>query len=82
MNLGVLDGPMQITTFDLLFPPRQLLGGTQGERRDLVEILDMLAAGKVKPAIETYPLEKANEARDRLAAGKVRYRAVLLHRQS
>ncbi len=42
----------------------------------------MLAAGKVKPAIETYPLEKANEARDRLAAGKVRYRAVLLHRQS
>ena len=82
VNLGALDGPMQITTFDLLFPPKQLLGGSQGERRDLVEILDMLAAGRMKPLIETYPLEKANEVRDRLAAGKVRYKAVLLHRHA
>jgi 2-desacetyl-2-hydroxyethyl bacteriochlorophyllide A dehydrogenase len=80
VNLGALDGPIQITTADLLFPPKQLLGGSQGERRDLVEILYLLAAGKVKPAIETYPLEKANDVRERLAAGKVRYRAVLQHR--
>ncbi len=80
VNLGALDGPIQLTSADLLFPPRELLGGTQGERRDLVEILEMLAAGKVKPAVETYPLELANEARERLASGKVRYRAVLQHR--
>jgi D-arabinose 1-dehydrogenase-like Zn-dependent alcohol dehydrogenase len=78
VNLGAIDGPIQLTTFELMFPRRELLGGSQGERRDLVEILDMLAAGKVKPALETYPLERANEARDRLASGKVRYRAVLV----
>ena len=39
-----------------------------------------VASGKVKPRIETYPLEKANEVRERLVAGKVRYRAVLTHR--
>jgi alcohol dehydrogenase/propanol-preferring alcohol dehydrogenase len=49
----------------------------QNHRRDLVEALELTAAGKVRPQIETYPLEKANEVRDRLAAGKVRYRAVL-----
>jgi D-arabinose 1-dehydrogenase-like Zn-dependent alcohol dehydrogenase len=38
-----------------------------------------VAQGKVKPTIETYPLERANEVRDRLEAGKVRYRAVLQH---
>jgi D-arabinose 1-dehydrogenase-like Zn-dependent alcohol dehydrogenase len=80
VNLGALDGPVQLTTADLMFPPKELLGGSQGDRRELVEILDLLAAGKVKPAVETYPLEKANEVRDRLAAGKVRYRAVLMHR--
>jgi D-arabinose 1-dehydrogenase-like Zn-dependent alcohol dehydrogenase len=80
VNLGALDGPVQVTTADLMFPPKELLGGSQGDRRDLVEILDMLAAGKVKPAVEIYALEKANEVRDRLAAGKVRYRAVLVHR--
>jgi len=35
--------------------------------------------GKVRPVIETYPLEEANAVRERLAAGKVRYRAELLH---
>jgi D-arabinose 1-dehydrogenase-like Zn-dependent alcohol dehydrogenase len=33
----------------------------------------------VKPAVETYPLGEVNAVRERLAAGKVRYRAVLLH---
>ena len=36
-------------------------------------------SGKVKPVLEVYPLEKANEVRERLEAGKVRYRAVLQH---
>jgi hypothetical protein len=40
---------------------------------------ELAAAGKVKPKIETYPLAKVNEVRERLAAGKVRYRAVLQH---
>jgi D-arabinose 1-dehydrogenase-like Zn-dependent alcohol dehydrogenase len=40
-----------------------------------------VAKGKVKPVIETYPLEEANSVRERLISGKVRYRAVLLHQR-
>jgi D-arabinose 1-dehydrogenase-like Zn-dependent alcohol dehydrogenase len=31
----------------------------------------------VKPVLETYPLDRVNDARERLESGKVRYRAVL-----
>jgi D-arabinose 1-dehydrogenase-like Zn-dependent alcohol dehydrogenase len=62
-----------------MFLSRQLrlVGSMQDERRDLVEALDLVAAGKVKPWIETYPLERVNEVRERLMGGRVRYRAVL-----
>ena len=57
----------------------QIRGASQNERRDLVEILDLAAAGKVKPALEVYPLAEINKAYVRLDEGKVRYRAVLVH---
>jgi D-arabinose 1-dehydrogenase-like Zn-dependent alcohol dehydrogenase len=77
VNLGALDGPIQVSAFELMFPARRLLGGSQGARRDLVELLDLVAAGKVKTKLETYPLDKINEVRDRQEAGKVRFRAVI-----
>lgn len=80
VNMGVTtDGPIAIDPMTLMMGQRQLRGSSQDERSDLWEALQLVASGKVKPAIEAYPLEKANEVRDRLAAGKVRYRAVLLH---
>jgi D-arabinose 1-dehydrogenase-like Zn-dependent alcohol dehydrogenase len=36
-------------------------------------------SGKVVPRLELYPLERVNHVRERLEAGKVRYRAVLVH---
>jgi D-arabinose 1-dehydrogenase-like Zn-dependent alcohol dehydrogenase len=77
--LGALDGPIQFDAFQLMFPPRRLIGGTQGERRDLVELLDLVAAKKVKPQLETYPLDRINDVRERQEAGKVRFRAVITH---
>ena len=77
VNMGALDGPIQADAMFFLSRQVRLVGSTQNDRRDLVEALDLAATGKVKPQIETYPLEKANDVRDRLAAGKVRYRAVL-----
>ena len=62
-----------------MFGQRQIRGSSQDERSDLYEALNLVAQGKVKPAIETYPLDQVNTVRDRLEAGKVRYRAVLLH---
>jgi D-arabinose 1-dehydrogenase-like Zn-dependent alcohol dehydrogenase len=80
VNMGVTtDGPIAIDPMSLLLSQRQLRGSSQDERSDLIEALELVACGKVKPLIETYPLAKVNEVRERLAQGKVRYRAVLRH---
>jgi D-arabinose 1-dehydrogenase-like Zn-dependent alcohol dehydrogenase len=79
INMGVPEGPIAIDPMTLMFGQRQLRGSTQDERSDLFEALALVARGKVTPKIETYPLAKVNEVRERLAAGKVRYRAVLQH---
>jgi len=79
VNLGVPDGPLTISSQTLMWGQRQLRGSSQDERSDLYEALQLTAAGKVKPLIELYPLARANEAREHLEAGKVRYRAVLQH---
>ena len=77
VNMGALDGPIQADSMHFLGRQIRLIGSMQNERRDLVEALELAAAKKVKPMVEVYPFEKINEARDRLAEGKVRYRAVI-----
>jgi D-arabinose 1-dehydrogenase-like Zn-dependent alcohol dehydrogenase len=79
VNMGVPDGPLAVSSPMLMWGQRQLRGSSQGKRSDLHEALTLVAAGKVKPKVELYPLSRVNEARDRLQAGKVRYRAVLQH---
>ncbi len=80
VNMGVAtDGPIAIDVMTLMMGQRQLRGSSQDEPGDLHEALQLVASGKVKPAIETYPLAEVNAVRERLEKGKVRYRAVLLH---
>lgn len=80
VNMGLAtDGPISIDVMTLMMGLRQLRGASQDQLSHLHEALQLVATGKVKPAIETYPLAEANAVRDRLAAGKVRYRAVLMH---
>jgi D-arabinose 1-dehydrogenase-like Zn-dependent alcohol dehydrogenase len=79
VNMGVPDGPLTISSQTLMWGQRQLRGSSQDERSDLYETLTLAAAGKIKPKIELYPLARANEVRERLQEGKVRYRAVLQH---
>jgi 2-desacetyl-2-hydroxyethyl bacteriochlorophyllide A dehydrogenase len=75
--MGLVEAPIQISVMDLLLDQCRIVGSTQNRRGDLVEALDLAAQGKVKPILEEYPIDRANEVRDRLEAGKVRYRAVL-----
>ena len=79
INMGVPDAPISIDPFGLLMSQRQLRGSSQDERSDLYEALQLVAKGKVKPVVETYPLARINEVRERLESGKVRYRAVIQH---
>jgi D-arabinose 1-dehydrogenase-like Zn-dependent alcohol dehydrogenase len=56
-----------------------VLGGKQGPRQDLRDLLTYAAAGAVLPHIEPYPLGQVARAMQRLVERRVRYRAVLLH---
>jgi alcohol dehydrogenase, propanol-preferring len=53
-------------------------GSILGTRKDLQESLQFAAEGKVKPTIETQPLEAVNDVFDRLRSGKVNGRVVIV----
>jgi D-arabinose 1-dehydrogenase-like Zn-dependent alcohol dehydrogenase len=79
VTMGVT-GPLQITNMTtLLFKQCSVKGSTHNNRSDLVEVLQFMAAGKVKPRTELFPISEINHVRERVEAGKVRYRAILQH---
>ncbi len=79
VNTGVADGPIAIDPTRALLGRLELRGSMPDDRRDLADVLSLAARGKIRPKIEIYPLAQANEARQRLEDGKVRYRAILQH---
>lgn len=63
----------------MLFKQTSITGAAPDNPADLVDILGLLAAGKVKPQLEIYPVDEINRVLARLAGGKVRRRAVVTH---
>jgi len=55
----------------------RLMGSSQNGPEYLYEALDFVAKGKVKVMAETYKLDEIGKAYDRVADGKVRFRAVI-----
>jgi len=55
----------------------RIMGSSQNGPEYLYEALDYAAKGKVKVVAETYKLEEIAKAYDRVADGKVRFRAVI-----
>lgn len=69
---------------DISFPPIMMAGGelriqasAVGTRKDLREVLDMAAAGKVHCEVAAQPLSQANEVMEHLRAGSISGRVVL-----
>jgi dehydrogenase len=56
---------------------QQIIGSTHNGLDELVEALDLVAAGKVTPVIELFDAENVADALDRAAKGEVRFRAVV-----
>jgi len=52
-------------------------GSIVGTRKDMQEALDFAARGKIRPQIETAPLESINDVFDRMLSGKINGRVVL-----
>ncbi|MGH3725302.1 MAG: alcohol dehydrogenase catalytic domain-containing protein [Mycobacterium sp.] len=55
---------------------QKVIGSTHGGLQRLAEVLDYAAKGRVKPIVQTYSLDQATEAYDRLVSGQVRFRGV------
>lgn len=75
--LGVPDKPFELNTLPLILGERTVKGWPSGTGMDSEDTLEFSALNGVKPRIETYPLEKAPEAFDRMMSGKARFRVVL-----
>ena len=75
--VGAPDGPVVINPFPLLLGRRTVAGWPSGTGMDSEDTLNFSALTGVKPMIETYPLEKAEEAYDRMMSGAARFRVVL-----
>src|SRR5262249_4404160 len=68
---------VKVTVLPLVFARRGVAGGPRGAAIDSEDTLRFSALTGVKPLIETYPLDKAPEAYDRMMSGKARFRVVL-----
>jgi D-arabinose 1-dehydrogenase-like Zn-dependent alcohol dehydrogenase len=60
-----------------LFKRARVIGSMQNSPEYLYEALDYAAKGRVKEIAETYPLADIGQAYARVAAGEVRFRAVI-----
>jgi alcohol dehydrogenase len=74
--MGVGHEPLNYTP-ELMFKRVAMIGSSQNGPEYLYEALDYAAKGKVKVVAETYKLDDIGKAYDRVADGKVRFRAVV-----
>jgi alcohol dehydrogenase len=74
--MGLSDEPLGFNLGMMLGRVR-MIGSSQNGPEYLYEALDYAAKGKVKVVAETFKLDDINKAYDRVAEGKVRFRAVI-----
>ena len=70
-------GPMTISPLLLLSGRRSVKGWYSGTSIDSQDTLAFSVLSGVRSMNEVFPLEKVNEAYDRMASGKARFRVVL-----
>jgi D-arabinose 1-dehydrogenase-like Zn-dependent alcohol dehydrogenase len=75
--VGVDAEPMQVAPMQLVAGSRRVLGHASGTSKDSEDTLDFSSQMKIAPRIETYPLEEAAAAYERMMSGKARFRVVL-----
>jgi propanol-preferring alcohol dehydrogenase len=76
--VAVPHDPLQIMASTLVFGGRRVIGALTGTVVDNEETLAFSLLQDVKPLIQTFPLEQAQEAYDRMMRADVRFRAVLV----
>jgi uncharacterized zinc-type alcohol dehydrogenase-like protein len=75
--VGLPVSTLNISLIPLVFGQKSVVGSVVGGRHFMKEMLEFAAIHQIKPMIETMPLSQINEAMDKVAANKARYRIVL-----
>jgi D-arabinose 1-dehydrogenase-like Zn-dependent alcohol dehydrogenase len=75
--VGVPDKPFEVGAVPLIMGSRSIAGWPSGTAMDSEDTLNFSSLAGVKPMIETYALEQAPEAFERMMSGKARFRVVL-----
>jgi D-arabinose 1-dehydrogenase-like Zn-dependent alcohol dehydrogenase len=77
MVVGASFDPIEVTPIQLILPTRTIEGWAAGTPADSEDTLRFAELTGVRAMIETYPLEKADEAYARMMSGKAQFRVVL-----
>ncbi|MGA7858402.1 MAG: alcohol dehydrogenase [Terracidiphilus sp.] len=75
--VGVPEKPFEVNAVPLVLGRRSIAGWPSCTGMDSEDTLKFSALTGVKPMIETYPLEQAEAAYDRMMNGKARFRVVI-----
>ena len=75
--VGIPDQPTPLSAGPLIMRRRRLVGSLIGGIRETQEMLDFCAEHGVASDIELIPIDKINEAYERMIKGDVRYRFVI-----
>jgi alcohol dehydrogenase/propanol-preferring alcohol dehydrogenase len=74
---GIGFDEMNLPALGLTSNSQQVIGSAHNGIEYLVEALEFLADGKVKPMIEVFPKDRIAEAYDKVVDGKIRFKAVV-----
>ena len=77
MVVGAGPDSIEVTPIQLIVGSKQIQGWWSGIPTDSEDTLRFAELTGVRPMIETYPLEKAGEAYDRMMSGKAQFRVVI-----
>jgi len=77
MVIGAGPDPIEVTPAQLIFGSKNIQGWASGVPADSEDTLNFAELSGVRPMIETYTLEKAEEAYARMMSGKAQFRVVL-----
>ena len=75
--VGAPETPLPVDAFSLIFGRRALAGSAIGGIRETQEMLDFCAEHGITADVEVIPIQRINEAYDRLLKGDVKYRFVI-----
>lgn len=75
--VGASAEPIEVSPFALIGGRRSIAGWPSGTAMDSEDTMAFSVLAGIRPMIETYPLERAAEAFERMMSGQARFRVVL-----